>query len=137
MHKINGFKDLDIVIGDVVLIKEDNVKRGQWKMGVVNDLITSKDGITRGAKVRIVKKGKPDILNRPCQKLYPLEVQSHCQKRSENLNESEEHGRKENSQAQSKHRPKHAAAIHVQWTTCLVLDSMSQGGSMLGFPLQY
>ena len=63
MHKNNGIKESDIAIGDVVLIKEDNVKRGQWKMGVVNDLIKGKDGITRGAKVRIVKNGKPEILN--------------------------------------------------------------------------
>ena len=53
MHRINKGDRSETKIGDVVLIKEDNVHRGNWRMCVVSDLITGKDRVTRGAKVRI------------------------------------------------------------------------------------
>ena len=34
-----------------MLIKEDNLKRNAWIMGKVEELITGKDGVTRGATV--------------------------------------------------------------------------------------
>ncbi|MAG86063.1 MAG: hypothetical protein CMB97_01460 [Flavobacteriaceae bacterium] len=62
--------------GDVVLIKEENLKRNSWKLGLVEELVKGKDGVIRGAKVSICNKGKKDILSRPLQKLIPLEVQN-------------------------------------------------------------
>ena len=38
--------------GDVVIIKSDDKNRAQWKLGVVIDLITGRDGVVRGAKLR-------------------------------------------------------------------------------------
>ena len=64
-----------IAEGDVVIVHKDNRRRCQWKMGRVKQLITSKDGEVRGAKVIVPSKGmKPTTLRRPVQKLYPLEV---------------------------------------------------------------
>ena len=58
--------------GDVVLAHEDNVKRSNWKMGKVVGLITGKDGEVRGAKLKLITKGKAIFVNRALQKLYPL-----------------------------------------------------------------
>ena len=46
------------------------------KLAAVEELIVGKDKEVRGAKVRVVGKGKPLCLNRPIQKLFPLEVQA-------------------------------------------------------------
>ena len=56
--------------GEVVIIKSEEKNRVQWKLGVVEDLITGRDGVIRGAKL---KSGKSH-LERPIQHLYPLEL---------------------------------------------------------------
>ena len=63
-------------ICDVVLVQEDNTKRSNWKTGKMVEQIVGKDGVVRGAKLRLITKGKPIIVNRAVQKLYPLEVSS-------------------------------------------------------------
>ena len=60
--------------GDVVIVHEDGVKRGDWKMGVVDGLIRGRDNEVRGAHVRVTTKGRVVNLTRPVQKLYPIEV---------------------------------------------------------------
>ena len=77
-----------INVGDVVLMEEDNVKRLQWKMGIVQNLISGKDGQVRGVELRTTSHGKPHILTRPIQKIYPLEVS--------NANVSDDNGKKGN-----------------------------------------
>ena len=74
-HKMQKNKSNDISKGDIVLVYEDNQKRNVWKMAIVEELIKGKDGEVRGAKVRKAAKGKPIILNRPLQKLFPLEIE--------------------------------------------------------------
>ena len=56
--------------GDVVVIKSEEKNRGQWKLGIIEELIIGQDGVVRGAKLR---EGK-SILERPVQLLYPLEL---------------------------------------------------------------
>lgn len=51
---------------DVVIVKSEERNRGKWRLGVVEHLITGRDGVTRGAKLRT---GKSVI-----QFLYPLEL---------------------------------------------------------------
>ena len=75
-HKESSNKSVCVAKGDLVLIHEDNVKRGLWKMGVIEELITGKDGKTRGATVRKAGKGKSEFITRPLQKLVPLEISS-------------------------------------------------------------
>lgn len=65
-----------VIEGDVVLVHEDNVKENIWKMGKAVRLITGKDGEVRGAKLKLITKGKAIFVNRALQKLYPLEVRS-------------------------------------------------------------
>ena len=68
-------------VGDIVIVHEDGLKRGLWKLGRVEKLITGKDGLARGAVVKSTtpKKGKSTMLRHPLQKLYPLELGSHPQ----------------------------------------------------------
>eukprot|EP00112_Aurelia_sp_Birch-Aquarium-sp1_P001131 Seg1117.2 transcript_id=Seg1117.2/GoldUCD/mRNA.D3Y31 product="hypothetical protein" protein_id=Seg1117.2/GoldUCD/D3Y31 len=58
-------------IGDVMLIKGEEKNRGQWRIGIIQQLITGRDGIVRGAKLRAGK----STLERAVQHLYPLELQ--------------------------------------------------------------
>ena len=65
-----------IAVGDMVLFHEDSKPRGFWKIAKVESLTTGTDGLTRGAVVKVVSSaGRPTMLRRPLQLLYPLEVQ--------------------------------------------------------------
>ena len=64
-----------IAIGDVVIVHDESLPRGFWKLGVIEEVISGKDGQVRGATVRSHSSDKKLIrLNRPIQLLYPLEV---------------------------------------------------------------
>jgi len=69
-------KSKDPVVGDVVLIGADNVKRVEWILGRIIKLNPGKDGESRSACVKTAK----GVLTRPLQRLYPLEVASGCEK---------------------------------------------------------
>lgn len=56
--------------GEVVIIKSEEKNRGQWKLGIIEELITGQDEVVRGAKLRAGK----SILERPVKLLYPLEL---------------------------------------------------------------
>ena len=60
-------------VGDVVVIHEDNTKRALWKLGRVVDLIKGKDGVIRGARVKTNSRYSGGGIDRPLQKLFPLE----------------------------------------------------------------
>ena len=53
--------------GDVVIIKSEEKNRAQWKLGIIDDLITGSDGLIRGVKL----KSRKSRLERPIQHLYP------------------------------------------------------------------
>ena len=56
--------------GAVVLIKEDNVPRLEWPLGIVEKVFPGKDGRVRSVSLR-TRKG---IVERPIQLLYDLEL---------------------------------------------------------------
>lgn len=60
--------------GDVVRVHEDNVPRQRWKLATVQELIHGRDNLARAAVVRLVSKGARVEIQRPVQKLYPVEV---------------------------------------------------------------
>ncbi|XP_052256360.1 uncharacterized protein LOC127861714 [Dreissena polymorpha] len=70
-HKLTGTTLQSIAVGDVVQI-HDECPRSQWKLGIVQELITGRDGLTRAAHVRTTR----GVTTRPIVKLYPLEVTS-------------------------------------------------------------
>jgi hypothetical protein len=57
--------------GDIVLVYEQYTPRHLWRLGRVIDVIIGRDNVIRGAKVRIGRTGT--LLNRPINKLYPIE----------------------------------------------------------------
>lgn len=60
--------------GDLVTVYDDS---HPWRLGLVQDYTNSSDGELRGASVRVISKtGRPILLRRPIQHLYPLEVSS-------------------------------------------------------------
>ena len=64
-----------VKVGDVVLIQEDNVKRLNWPIAVIESLLKGKDGNVRAATVRTFNKaGKLTTTRRAVQRLYPVEV---------------------------------------------------------------
>jgi len=42
-----------IARGDVVIVKDEHLPRGHWKLGVVQELLTGRDGLTRAAVVKV------------------------------------------------------------------------------------
>ena len=61
-------------MGDVVVIHEDSKKRVLWKLGRVIELLRGKDNVVRGAKVKTDSRMMGGIIERPLQKLFPLEM---------------------------------------------------------------
>ena len=65
-----------LVVGDVVLIKEENKPRMLWRKGLVTKLIKSKDNLIRGPVLKVYQPSlsKCTHINRPLQLLVPFEV---------------------------------------------------------------
>ena len=82
--KMKDAEGQTVAVGDVVIVHEDGLHRGLWKLGRVESLIKGKDGLVRGAVVKSTtpKKRKPTRLRRPLQKLYPLELGTCSQENS-------------------------------------------------------
>ncbi|KRZ66280.1 hypothetical protein T10_12582 [Trichinella papuae] len=55
--------------GDIVLVKEDSVKRDNWPLGRITIVIPGRDGLSRTVQVKTAK----GIFTRPVAKLYLLE----------------------------------------------------------------
>jgi hypothetical protein len=68
--------ELHPTVGDVVQIK-DKLPRGFWRVGLIEELIRSKDGQVRAAKLRL-RRGK--VLQRALNQLYPLECRGQVEK---------------------------------------------------------
>ncbi|XP_066956312.1 uncharacterized protein [Macrobrachium rosenbergii] len=68
---IKGFvSKCNVKKGSVVLVKEDNVRRLSWPLGVIIEVYPGKDGVIRSVDVKTSK----GIINRPVQKLHDLEI---------------------------------------------------------------
>jgi hypothetical protein len=69
-----------VKIGDIVLIHDQDHPRGFWKVARVEKLITGRDGLVRGAALRLPSKnGQQTTLQHPLQLIYPLEItQTEC-----------------------------------------------------------
>ena len=64
-----------IATGDVVVVHDENLPRGFWKLGRVEEVIAGRDGRVRGAAVRLAsRKRQQTLIHRPIQLLYPLEI---------------------------------------------------------------
>jgi len=59
-----------LTIGDIVLIKDENQPRQNWKLGKFHELINSKDNLIPAVKLKVGK----IFLNCPIQLIIPLKV---------------------------------------------------------------
>ena len=75
MGKTHATKKSSLSVGDVVVVHNEQLPRGLWKLGRVQELLEGCDGHHRGAVVKtMTSDGRPELLRRPIQRLYPLEV---------------------------------------------------------------
>jgi hypothetical protein len=68
-----------VKIGDVVLVEDDKLKRQKWRIGRIDELFISKDGVIRGAGLTTKTKDGTGRLRRPLNKLYPFEKANESQ----------------------------------------------------------
>ena len=77
---INKFQSKgSIDVGSVVMIREDNLVRMKWPLGVVTKLFPGRDGNVRSVELKTAK----GTLVRPIQKLHNLEVPGACVTKAE------------------------------------------------------
>ena len=79
-----------ISVGSIVLVHDEKPRRF-WRLAKVNQLLTGKDGLVRGAVVKVTSgKDKFTELQRPLQLLYPLEVDQFVSQPDEAQQDAEE-----------------------------------------------
>ena len=77
-----------ILSGDIVHIHPDESPRLQWRLGRVKRLFPGRDGIIRSAEVATLDPSNRVIrVNRPLEKVYPLEVRSEEEIEREKFNQ--------------------------------------------------
>ncbi|KAL9973727.1 hypothetical protein ACROYT_G020217 [Oculina patagonica] len=92
--------------GDVVVVQGDGVKRGLWKMGVVEGVICGRENEVRGAHVRIITKRRDVYITRTVQKLYPIEVHA-----GPNAGKRRDRNRVQPADLQGSSRPRRVTAL--------------------------
>lgn len=104
-----------IQVGDVVTVYEEGKKRNEWKLAVIEELVRGRDGVVRGAKIRVITKGKIVRISRPVQRLYPIEVRA----------DEDDAAAMRVPRVQQARRtlPRRNAALDAGWKTRLMLDS--------------
>ena len=91
-----------VSVGDVVIVHEEGLPRGFWKLGHIQSLILGKDGKPRGAVVGIAGKNRCfTSLNRPLQLLYPLEI-NHSPELIDSPQETRESENKETQESEKR-----------------------------------
>ena len=78
-------KQMNVKLGDVVLIQDAERNRGKWNMGIVVKLFRGRDRVVRAVRLRAGK----SYLERAVQHLFPLELscdQEQCVREDPSLN---------------------------------------------------
>ena len=73
-HRTTGDNDAAVKVGDVVLVHDEG-SRINWKLTVVEELFSGRDGQERAVNIRC----QGGITNRPIFKLYTLEISAQSQ----------------------------------------------------------
>ena len=106
-----------VKVGDVVILKDDNVKRVFWKLAKIVELLKGKDDVARAALINVATdNGPPKILRRSIKQLIPIEVASSEDKEkdtSESIGNTMDNGESVNMDDQPTRstRPRRAAAV--------------------------
>ena len=78
-HRVNEKRSVGetVSLGDIVVVHDESRATGLWRLGKVEGSISGADGQTRGAVVKVFsRKERSTTINRPVQRLYPLEIRS-------------------------------------------------------------
>ena len=68
----------EISVGDIVIVYEDKQPRSNWRLGKIEKVIHGKDGNIRGASLRVITtERRHSLIERPLQRLFPLELAIH------------------------------------------------------------
>ncbi|XP_061910680.1 uncharacterized protein LOC133654376 [Entelurus aequoreus] len=62
----------NLQVGDVVLLKDTQVKRNEWPTGIIEETFPSRDGMIRKVNVKIIKQGTPKVYSRPVSEVVLL-----------------------------------------------------------------
>lgn len=62
----------NLQVGDVVLLKDTQVKRNEWPTGVIVETFPSHDGRIRKVNVKIMRHGTPKVYSRPVSEVVLL-----------------------------------------------------------------
>ena len=104
-------------MGHIVQIKDD-LPRGSWRIGKIEDLLLNSEGKVRAAKVRLAA---GNTINRPLNLLYPLECQETNHEdvikndKTDDEQKQDDETKKPNSSERKNERPKRKAAIHARY----------------------
>ena len=97
--------NLQVAVGDVVLLQNDSTKRALWKLAIVKELLAGSDGQVRAAVVRVADTG--NLLKRSVKHLIPIEVKANV----DPLPQPERSVRSEQGTVTVDSRPRRRAAI--------------------------
>ena len=102
-------------IGEVVLVHDESRPQGFWKLARVENLITGTDNKTRGVVLRTTTDGgRTTCLQRPLQRVYPLEVTGKTEVRETDAPQSSEVNNGDILSPTLEQRPRRAAAIQAR-----------------------
>ena len=74
-HGAKNVRNTHIAAGEVVIVHDDSLPRGLWKLGQIQKVIPGADGLPCSALVRVASRDRQHaLLKRPVQLLYPLEI---------------------------------------------------------------
>ena len=113
-HRYVTHKNMDseIAVGDIVIVFDDKLPRGLWKLGKVEGLIVGADNKDRGARVRVyVGAGKTNVIQRSVVKLYPLEIRSEADGLNQKEIDMAENAKPEQS---PQRRPRRQATVQAE-----------------------
>ena len=66
---------LSVSKGDIVVVHDDTLPRGFWKLGQIQEVLTGRDNQPRAALVRVAARDRQHaLMRRPLRLLYPLEI---------------------------------------------------------------
>ena len=123
-NKSSSDKSTYFQVGDVVLISDEGTKRNDWKIAKVVRLLSGNDGMVRGASVlKLSSRGRTDYLNRPINKLYPLEVREEKDERKDERCGVDKEDLDAMEDSIGNVRPSRAAALDARWLTRSMLES--------------
>lgn len=107
-----GIKDT-VKEGQVVTVYDEGHPRGMWRLGKIEGVTRSHDGMIRSARVKVQSKtGRTTVLKRPVQHLYPLEVG--VRSSADAQLESTPHSTTTEIEKSQERRPRRAAAVEAR-----------------------